>query len=241
MYRIGICDDDFSFCAQIEEFLENYAKRENILIETEVFLSGEEYLKYMETEPALDLLFLDIELGRINGILVGRFIRTKLENEVTQIVYVSVKESYAIQLFKTRPLDFLVKPVLETDIDKVMSEYRRLFDGKKLFFEYQIGKAIFRTAYRDIMYFQCFGKKVQLFTNKPDVKEFYAKMADVKKQLDQICFLVIHKSYIVNIQYVSEFRFNEIELSNGTVLPISQSMRKVVQQRLLEINTERGI
>ena len=117
MLKIGICDDDYSFCAQIEELLYEYAKRECLIIEIDVFYTGEDYLKYLEREPSLDILFLDIELGKVNGILIGRMIRSALENESTQIVYVSSKESYALQLFKNRPLDFLVKPSKQLKIE----------------------------------------------------------------------------------------------------------------------------
>ena len=52
MYRIGICDDDYLFCSQIEQYLEEYAQQEEIELQLEVFLSGEDYLKYMEKETA---------------------------------------------------------------------------------------------------------------------------------------------------------------------------------------------
>ena len=42
-----------------------------------------------------------------------------LRNEITQIVYVSALEEYAIQLFQNRPMDFLIKPIKQEDIDKM--------------------------------------------------------------------------------------------------------------------------
>lgn len=100
MLKIGICDDDIAFGCQIEEYLKRYAQREIIEIETLVFISGEEYAEYLSKESALDILFLDIDFGkRMDGIAVGRIVRADLSNEVTQIVYVSSKESYAMQPF----------------------------------------------------------------------------------------------------------------------------------------------
>ena len=40
MYRIGICDDDYLFCGQIEKYLEEYAQQEEIEIRSEVFFFG---------------------------------------------------------------------------------------------------------------------------------------------------------------------------------------------------------
>ena len=81
MYRIGICDDEIEFCTEIGEFVQKYAEKEEITVETEVFTSGEEFFQAMSNEKAFDLLFLDIELGGIDGVEVGRRLREKVENE----------------------------------------------------------------------------------------------------------------------------------------------------------------
>ena len=210
-----------AFGCQMEEFLKEYAAKAHIDVETEVFISGEEYLKYLEGKPDLDLLFLDIEFGdKINGIQVGRRLRSDPAHEATQIVYVSANERHSMQLFKNRPMDFLIKPVTKQDIHKVMQEYLNI-------------------AENEIIYFQCCGKKIRLISGKKEEREFYGKMADVENRLDASKFLTLHKSYIVNIDFVSEFQADHVILTTGDIIPISQSYRKKVRQRLLEINIER--
>lgn len=239
MYRIGICDDDDIFCTQLENYLEEYAKETEIKVETEIFLSGEDYLRYMEKNRSLDILFLDIKLSGMDGVSVGQKIRSNLTNETIQIVYVSAVQGYAMSLFQNRPMDFLMKPVQKEDVDKVMREYSRLFDGKKNFFEFHIGKTGYRVAADHIMYFQCDGKKIHIVTSDNNDREFYGSMKDVEKQIDMNTFCVIHKSFIVNINYVSEFRIDEVLMSIGITLPISQPMRKKVRQKILEQNMKR--
>jgi two-component SAPR family response regulator len=43
-------------------------------------------------------LILDIELYDLNGIEVGKIVREKMFNEVMHIIYISSKESYAMEL-----------------------------------------------------------------------------------------------------------------------------------------------
>ena len=237
MYRIGICDDEMEFCTEIEEFVQKYAEKEEITVETEVFTSGEEFFQAMSNEKAVDLLFLDIELGGIDGVEVGRRLREKVENEAMQIVYVSSKESYAMQLFQIRPFDFLTKPVNMEKISKVMSEYKRLFIDRNMFFSFQVGKSTYRISENEILYFQCEGKKIGINTTT-DKREYYGRMADIEKQISANKFCTIHKSYIVNINYVSEFCPEEVVMCNGIRLPISQSMRKKVREKILEWNVQ---
>lgn len=76
MYKVGICDDNIAFGSQMEKYLEEYAKREAIPLDIVIFGSGSGYLKYLQAEAPIDILFLDIELEeKINGIFVGKKIR----------------------------------------------------------------------------------------------------------------------------------------------------------------------
>lgn len=239
MIRVGICDDDFAFGCQIEGYLEKFAQQNNIGIETKVFLSGEECLNYLIQEPTLDILFLDIIFGnKINGVTIGQWIRSKLENEITQIVYISAKEEYAMQLFQNRPLDFLLKPIEYEQIEKIMDNYKHLFFDQKNFFEYQIERAFYRIVDNEIIYFQCSGKKIKLVTTRAE-KEYYGKMSDVKLQLNPEIFWSIHKSYIVNINYVSHFLSDSVLLLTGDLLPISRSYQKDIHQKFLQMNMKR--
>lgn len=237
MYRIGICDDQIEFCRELERLIQIYARRENISVKTEIFTSGEEFFKAIGKGRIFNLLFLDIELEGMDGVEVGRRLREKGENEVTQIIYVSSKESYAMQLFQIRPFDFLIKPVDMEKVSNVMSEYKRLFPDRKLFFSYHIGKKAYVISENDILYFQCERKKIRVITTKGQ-KEYYGKMSDVEKQISKDIFCTVHKSYIINMNYVSEFCPNEVVMCNAIKIPISQTMRKKVREKILEWNVQ---
>lgn len=118
MYNIGICDDGHNACAFIEKVILQYAEEKNIKVEVFVWHSGEALCEYLKRENILDILYLDIELFETSGIEVAEFIRNELEDRSMQIIYISGKQSYAQQLFKTQPMDFLVKPISEQQIEE---------------------------------------------------------------------------------------------------------------------------
>jgi DNA-binding LytR/AlgR family response regulator len=107
MFTVAICDDEKCTCSELEKIVLSYAKRHNISISVEIFYSGEGLCAFLKNH-AIDLVFLDIELESMNGVEVGRFLRQGLKNDLTQIVYISSKESYAMELFKVRPMYFLL-------------------------------------------------------------------------------------------------------------------------------------
>ena len=63
-------------------------------------------MDYLDKDGHIDILFLDIELFQLSGVEVGDYIRNRLGDRKMQIIYVSGKPSYALQLFKNQPMDF---------------------------------------------------------------------------------------------------------------------------------------
>ena len=74
MYKVGICDDNIAFGSQMEKYLEEYAKREAIPLDIVIFGSGSEYLKYLQAEAPIDILFFRY---RIRGKNQWNFCREK--------------------------------------------------------------------------------------------------------------------------------------------------------------------
>ena len=85
VFQIAICDDEQTICSQIEKIILNYFKTTPQKVKIEVFYSGERLCEFIEKEHSFDLIFLDIELERINGIEVGMKIREEMDNGVCQV------------------------------------------------------------------------------------------------------------------------------------------------------------
>lgn len=235
--QIAICDDDKIICADIETILFKIASVLKITIDIEVFYTGEEIEKYLLSGINYDIIFLDIELQSTKGTKIGDTIRNKLRNENTFIIYISSKESYALSLFKTRPLDFLVKPITEKDIERVFLLALELSNRNNEYFEFKVGQKLHKTKIKDILYFESSNKKCCMVTIDGAI-EFYAKLSDIIEQLNRTDFLAIHKSYLVNYQKIIEFQYDKVIMLNGVELPISQNRRK--QIRYQQIRLRRG-
>lgn len=231
MYNIGICDDGENVCTSIENMLLQYAKEKNIQVDTNVWYSGESLRDYLVSGGYLDMLFLDIELFKMTGIEVGSYIRNRLDNMRLQIVYISGKASYAQQLFKTQPLDFLVKPILQEQIDEVMDMALKIIKKRNERFEFQQGKEYYYVPMGDIVYMVSERRKIKVVTMKAAF-EFYGKLKEAAKCLSED-FIMIHQSYIINKEYVFRYTYEMVELMDGTILTISPANRKLVRDKLL--------
>ena len=205
MYEIGICDDGENTCASIEAMLLCYARKKNIQIEVQVWYTGEGLKDYLEQGGHLDVLFLDIELFQMTGIEVGSYIRNVMDDMRMQIIYISWKASYALELFQTQPIDFLVKPILQEHIDRVMDTAIKIIKKRNERFEFRQGKDQYYLPVGDILYLKGLPED----------------------------FLMIHQSYVVNREYVVRYSYESVELKGGVVLAVSKANRKQVRERLM--------
>lgn len=236
--KIAICDDDQILCHHLEEMLLELGRKEQTVLQTELFFDGDTLWNYLKQGYRFDLLFLDIEMDRMDGIAVGRAIRNILGDEDCRIVYISSQESYAMDLFAVRPMDSLIKPVTEARLKEIWELYCRLSEKGQGMFRYQIQGNQNRIAWNRIMYFRVDNRKILLHTTDGRVIEFYGKMSEIKKETATGRFVQISRSELVNYQSIEEYRGNEIVLPTGDVLSIVASRRKEVGVQIAEYMRE---
>lgn len=238
MYYIAMVDDEIFTCADIENTLLKFSEKCHISIEIEVFYSGKEFKKNIEEGKYYDILFLDIKLPDINGINIANIIRNNMQNEQTQIIYISSKTEYALDLFKTRPMDFLVKPFTNNEVIEEFKQAKKLIDRESTNFEFSFKNEYYKIPLNKIIYFQSEEHKILLYTEK-DIFKFYDKLDNIVKEIQSDDFWKIHKSYLINHMFITKYTYESVEMKNNIVLPISQSNRKEIRNKLLNYRKER--
>lgn len=237
MFTIAICDDEIKICSQIEKIILNFNKKISQIISVEMYTSGEELYKYLKNGTRYDLLLLDIELQLLSGVEIGYKIRNEMRDDITQIVYISSKDSYAMDLFEVRPLNFLIKPITEEKIVYVIEKAMELSNKLNKFFSYKKNHNYCKRPIKDILYFESIDRQIKMVTID-EVIIFYGSLEKIFLEIEKYLFIYIHKSYVVNYFHVIEFRYQELKMSNKDILPISQSKRKSVRQLQLKLEKE---
>lgn len=230
MINIGICDDDLIFASKIETMLIKISRSQFIEMNLEVYSDGYELWRDIQHGNMFDLLYLDIEMVKVNGIDVARKIRQKDMDVI--LIYISSYENYFIQLFEVEPFRFIKKPVN----DEIFCNYfNKAYDriiGSNLYFIYKFNKIIYRIMLKDILYFESSRRLIKI-KGKDEGGEFYGKLNMVEKNLEngKIPFLRIHQSYLVNFRFIKEISFYKVVLFDGTELRISEERQKNVREK----------
>ena len=107
MYRIAIVEDDKSFIEELKKYLEQYSQEEGQEFEISTFYDGEEILENYVS--GYDLILLDIEMPKVNGMDAAEKIREADENVV--LMFITNMAQYAIRGYSVGALDFVMKPI----------------------------------------------------------------------------------------------------------------------------------
>ena len=234
--KVAICDDEVEGCANLEEMLVKAFEATGRECETEIFYTGEAFCEKFEPKK-YEIVFLDIEFSGMDGIEIGRFIRNKREDEYTQIVYISGKTQYAMELFQFHPLDFLEKPINLENIERLLGTYQKIEKQDDKIFQYCVKKSVYKIKLSEICYFESDKRKIRIHTPTENI-EFYGKMDSVVKQVKNDRFIRIHQSYLVNYAYVKKIVRDSVEMLDGIILTISQNKYKEAMDQVMKIVEE---
>lgn len=227
MFNVAICDDDFTVCSKLEEIILSYAKINCLDIVVEVFSSGEEFCEF--TQNSFDLIYLDIEMGKMSGIEVGYILRKDRKDQKTQIVFISSKNGYDRMLFDVQPMHFIPKPLDEKIVIDDLILALELSEKLNQFFVYNKGTEYIKIDTKNIIYFETQNRKIKIVTTS-EQDCFYGSMEKVYEKVSSLQFLRIHRCYLINYIHTNVFLYENVIMSNGQELPISQPKRKDIRK-----------
>lgn len=208
-----------------------------------------------EHEP--DLLFLDIEMPGLNGFRVVEELAKS--DELPQIVFVTAYDQYAVRAFEVNAVDYLLKPIDKSRLEKAVQRARKQLESEVSSNQKIISllnmiaspspkrsKLLVKEKNRNILVdseeviFAYVSDGIISVTTKDVAGETnYRTLEDLQADLDQETFWRVNRSYLVNINKISEVIpwFNRtLQLKMGdrkqTEISVSRSHSKRLKEYL---------
>lgn len=179
MVRIAVCDDDMRFTAELEEMVRREADDSGISVETEAYSDGGTLVADIEKGYRYDLVFLDIEMERVDGISAARQIR-RIDRSAL-LIYVSGYEQYLKELFEVEPFRFLSKPVDGAKFRKYFRDACARIGETEAYYRFSFNKEIRKVAVRDVVYFESRNRVVHIFMADGSEERFTAGSTLLRK------------------------------------------------------------
>lgn len=235
MIKAVIIDDEINAQTLLEKTLDKYFPNKFMVVEKCISVdSGVMAIKKHEPE----LVFLDIQMPEKSGFeLFQYFDVIKFE-----VIFTTAHDKFGLNAIKRSALDYLLKPINHLDLSEAVKKFEKKNEGnfaqRKLSLllenlnvnDQNIRKVAFPTLdgfelihTNQILYCKaesnyCSIKKIDGITKLATKTLKY-----VEEILPTNTFKRIHKSYVINLNYVVRYNKSnkEIELTNGEKLPVS--------------------
>ncbi len=198
--------------------------------------SVKESIEFISTHPEADIIFSDVQLP--DGLSFEIFKQTGVQ---TPVIFTTGYDEFMMMAFENNGIDYLLKPISKSDLDKALLKYRKL----QTHFSYtEINEPAKNTGKLIV----CRKKKTRLLVKKgmktialrlEDITLFYTEnkvvyvldycakkyisdktLTELEEELDRDIFFRANRQYIVSINHISGFKpFEKVKLAIDLAIP----------------------
>ncbi len=201
--------------------------------------NGEKALKLLD-EKTFDLVFLDINLPGKSGLEVLELAK----NQKAKFIFTTAYSEYAVNAFELEAVDYLLKPFaferFRKAIDKALkiSREEKQTGSQSPYLRIIFESATYLLLYSDIQFVSADNKTSVVHTKEKDYQTSRL-LKDIEESLPNSQFIRIHRSYLVNIDFIANLRYDKggaylVQLKNDdeTTLPVGRAFAKQLKDTL---------
>src|SRR5690606_2241129 len=217
------------------EYLARCCEKSGMVTVKARFENVPDAIEFLNEQPVA-LLFLDVEMSGASG-----FELLDNLNYQPRVILTTSKEEYAYNAFQYHVSDFLKKPftykrfiealekVVPTGVKNIVPQSSDPQASGHFFIRTE-GKLV-RLTYDDVLYIESVGNYARFVTS---VHRYLipSTIKALEEKVDRERFMRVHRSYIVNLQKITDIRENDLFIG-GTEIPISKSLRSEVLKRIV--------
>jgi DNA-binding LytR/AlgR family response regulator len=182
---------------------------------------------------SIDLIFLDINLPKWNGI---DFLKTLRGN--CHIILTTAYHQYALKGYELDVVDYLLKPI---DFSRFIQAVNKVFgrrglrvdgpaSGEEKYHFFNVDKTRIKVAEQDILYIESLKDYVRIHTTEKNLVTKF-RIGEMEKLLRDGRFLRIHKSFIINLSRLTSYSASQVDIE-GKKIAIGRIYKRIAGDKL---------
>lgn len=233
--RMALCDDDRRLVRELTPVIYKHARERRIELVIDEFRSGEELLK---SRRAYDMVFLDYQMGGIDGLDAARMLREKNAN--CAIVFMTGFPDFVYDAFEVNAFRFMKKPVTGSELLGIFDDYFKMYGSDYPIVLRHEGENITIDT-GDILYLEAAKKLCLVHTVNGSLLCTGKNLRGVYGLVPKSHFFRIHASYVVNFNHIAGYRGCSMLMKNGDEIIISRARLDEFRSAYMEYSDLRNL
>lgn len=229
-YKIAVCDDSEADRRYISGMVDSWAAARGHTVHTDAFSCAESFLFHCGGESDHDILLLDIEMGKMDGVTMAKKLRQV--NDSVEIIFITGYSEYIAEGYEVAALHYLMKPVGEEKLFSVLDRAAEKLAKNEKVLTFETGGEMLRVPVYRIRYADVLGNYVTVHAQSDITVKM--TLSELEKQLDER-FLRVGRSALINLTQVSRVTKTEIKLSDGTAIPLPRGAYAIVNRAIIDL------
>lgn len=239
MIYIAICDDEEYYIDKIQKQIELIFSEQGLEeYRIDTYLSGEEFCSQKEKLMKYQAVFLDISMQGMNGMEAAGIL--KEYNPAVLLVFITAYIDFSLQGYRLEALRYIIKDMLELMLPECVEAIIRKLNLKEAKVEYTFVDGKKEIGIDSLYYVESDKHQLRFCMSGKAAGQYvlYDKLDNVEDKLRRYGFLRIHKSYLVNIQYIDTIEKYAVRLKDNTILPIPRQKYQTVKAQYYAMKGE---
>ena len=227
MINIALIDDNLNDLNTLKSFIDKYTESDELdsHIEVNIATYNDPTLFLNENNFKYDLIFLDIEMPKINGISLAKRIREKDSN--VGLVFITNMAQYAINGYEVSAIDYILKPLDYYDFalkfNKIINFVKRNISN--YIYLKSVENNLIKVDVNEIIYVEIFSHYLIYHLENREIK-VRGTISEAENNLSNYYFSRISKSFLINLKHVINIKLDNVLLTGNIELIISRLRKK---------------
>lgn len=225
--KIAICDDEQLYADDVKKHLDIFFEDNNIEFENHIFGSANEVLA---CDVKFDIAILDVEMDDMNGIRLGEALRKR--NPHIILIYITAHKKYLDDALNLNAVRFFEKPLDAQRFYRGLSDAIKRIDNTSIRFYLKDQNVTERILAQDVIFVEIEKRKTRVVTRE---KEYHSEhhISFWRDSLAGSIFISPHKSYIINLNYVTAYERNYVILNEKYKVNIARNKQADFYQKFI--------
>lgn len=228
-FKLAVCDDDEVYARHVEALTVQWAQQSGIQVQIVRFPSAEGFLFRYESERDFDILLLDVEMEGMDGVELAKTVRRT--NEDMQIVFITGYSDYIAEGYEVAALHYLTKPVEPAKLFQVLTRAVGRLARNEQAVTLELPGETVRLPLHRIRYLDVFHNYVTVHADRDYALK--RPLSELEQELDEQ-FFRIGRSCILNLSFVQRVTRTEVELTDGSVLPLPRGQYEKLNRAIIQ-------